>query len=75
MTQVRFDAVGTIPDEEIIIVALMARHRDKWVFVRQHGRATWEIPGGHREPGEDPDAAARPRCPLRGIGGKTRTRA
>lgn len=29
-----------------------ARYRGKWVFCRHRKRKTWEIPGGHREPGE-----------------------
>ena len=44
--------------EDVIYVVVAARHRGKWLYVRHRGRATWEIPGGHRETGEDPDAAA-----------------
>ena len=35
-----------------------ARFQNQWIFVRHRDRATWEIPGGHIEPGETPDMAA-----------------
>jgi 8-oxo-dGTP diphosphatase len=31
----------------------MARYQGHWIFVRHQSRTTWEIPGGHREVGED----------------------
>lgn len=42
-----------------LYVIIVSRHRGKWVFCRQKGRGTWEIPGGHIEPGEEADDAAR----------------
>ena len=36
-----------------------ARCGGQWVLSRHRERGTWELPGGHREPGEDIDAAAR----------------
>ena len=36
-----------------------AKHRGKWVFVRHKDRDTFELPGGHIEPGEEPEDAAR----------------
>ena len=57
--EVHFHPLNTFQDELITFVVIMARHQGKWLFVRHRGRTTWEIPGGHREPGEDPDAAAR----------------
>ncbi len=38
---------------------ILARHRGKWVFCRHRARDTWEMPGGHIEPGETPLDAAR----------------
>jgi 8-oxo-dGTP diphosphatase len=38
---------------------IAARYQGKWIFVRHCDRETWEIAGGHIEPGEDPEAAAR----------------
>ncbi len=31
----------------------------QWIFVRHRDRFTWEIPAGHIEPDEKPEAAAR----------------
>jgi 8-oxo-dGTP diphosphatase len=39
-------------------VILISRFNNKWVVVRHKERDTWEIPGGHVEPGESPDDAA-----------------
>ncbi len=42
-----------------LFVVIISRYKDKWVFCRQKNRDTWEVPGGHVEPGEDVDVAAR----------------
>ena len=47
------------PDRHALYVIIVARYKDKWIFCRQHGRVTWELPGGHIESGEDADRAAR----------------
>lgn len=36
-----------------------ARYDGKWIFCRHKERSTWEIPGGHIEPGETPLEAAK----------------
>ncbi len=46
-------------DEDIAFVVIIARYQGKYVFCRHHLRETWELPGGHREPGESLDEAAR----------------
>lgn len=56
---IRFYAPGEIPDEQIAFSVVAARMRGEWVFCRHRDRATWEMPGGHREAGETPEAAAR----------------
>ena len=38
---------------------IVARCRGKWVLCRHRDRKTWEMPGGHREPGEEIGHAAR----------------
>lgn len=38
---------------------IVARHRGKWVFCKHWERDTYELPGGHREPGEGILEAAR----------------
>lgn len=44
---------------ELLYVIILARYKNKWLFVRHKERATWEIPGGHIEPRETPFAAAK----------------
>lgn len=43
----------TVPDELLQFAVIAARHAGKWVFCMHKHRDTYEIPGGHREPGED----------------------
>lgn len=38
---------------------IAARFDGKWIFSRHKERSTWEIPGGHIEPGETPMEAAK----------------
>lgn len=42
-----------ISDECLKFAVVAARYEDKWIFCRHKERNTWEIPGGHRESGED----------------------
>ena len=47
-------------DDALLKFAVIAAvYQNKWVFVRHKHRSTWEIPGGHREPGETISEAAR----------------
>lgn len=59
-TLVRFyqneESAGNPPLKYAVIVA---RCRGKWVLCRHRNRKTWEVPGGHREPGEKIGHAAR----------------
>lgn len=52
MIQVDFMPVPSAPDGQVGFAVIMARTACGWLFVRKKGSATWEIPGGHREPGE-----------------------
>ena len=54
---VQFYAADTAAELRSAVVA--ARCGGQWVLSRHRERGTWELPGGHREPGEDIDAAAR----------------
>lgn len=58
-TKVSFYAPSEIDDELIKYAVIAAMHKDKWVFCRHKKRTTWEIPGGHREPGEEISETAR----------------
>lgn len=54
-----FQEYGTLPTGLIRYAVIAARHKGQWLVVRQRGRQTWEIPGGHREAGESPEEAAQ----------------
>lgn len=57
---VSFPEVGTITDRDLTYVVIVAETKGKWIFCKHKDRDTWEIPGGHIEPGEKPmEAAAR----------------
>lgn len=51
MTLIRF--YDEVPDELLKFAVILTMHNGKWVFCRHRERNTWEIPGGHREDGED----------------------
>lgn len=43
----------------LTFVLILTREEDKWLFVRQRERGTWEMPAGHIEAGETAEEAAR----------------
>lgn len=51
MTSVKF--YDKAADELFRFAVIITRHNGKWVFCKHRERDTLEIPGGHREPGED----------------------
>lgn len=58
MTKVNF--YENVDDSLLKFAVIIARHNGKWVFCKHKKRDTWEVPGGHREPGENIlDAAKR----------------
>ncbi len=44
---------------QLQLVAILSNINGQWLWVRNKARNTWELPGGHIEPGETPDEAAR----------------
>lgn len=48
--EVRF--YESVEDELLKYAVILSRAQDRFVFCRHRDRDTWEIPGGHREPGE-----------------------
>ncbi len=59
MTEVIFYKPGEIDDALLRFAVIMARMDGQWIFCRHKARTTWEIPGGHREPGEEIADTAR----------------
>lgn len=59
MTEVTFYEPEEIADSLLKFAVIAARFENRWIFCRHKKRTTWEIPGGHREPGEAIDDAAR----------------
>lgn len=51
MTKVNF--YENVADSLLKFAVIIARHNGKWVFCKHKKRDTWEVPGGHREPGEN----------------------
>lgn len=51
MLEVKF--YDTIDDALLKFAVIISRSNGKWVFCRHKGRDTYEVPGGHRESGED----------------------
>lgn len=59
MIEVAFHNPQEIDDSRLLFAVIAARYRNHWVFCRHKDRATWEIPGGHRESGESVGETAR----------------
>ena len=57
MIEVKF--FNTVDDSLLKFAVIMARYVDGWLFCRHKQRTTWEVPGGHREPGESIDDTAK----------------
>ncbi len=51
MPVVRF--YETVADDLLRFAVILSRTQGKYVFCKHRERDTWEIPGGHREAGED----------------------
>lgn len=49
--EVRF--YDSINDDLLKFAVIIARTGGKWIFCKHKERDTYEVPGGHREPGED----------------------
>ena len=50
MPQVKF--YETVEDSLLKFAVIISHVGEKWVFCKHKNRDTYEIPGGHREPGE-----------------------
>lgn len=59
MVKVHFYEKTAVANENLKYAVIVAKYQGKWIFCRHKKRSTWEIPGGHREPGETALEAAR----------------
>ncbi len=51
MTEVKF--YDNMDDELLKFAVIITKAKNKYVFCKHKDRDTWEIPGGHREQGEN----------------------
>lgn len=51
MTKVNF--YDKIEDDQLKFAVIISRSNNKWVFCKHRDRNTYEVPGGHREKGEN----------------------
>ncbi len=59
MLEIQFYDLGSINEDELKFAVISAVHKGKWVYVRHKERTSWEIAGGHREPGETIEETAK----------------
>lgn len=57
MTEVRF--YDSVDDSRLKFAVILSRCGTQFVFCKHRQRDTWEVPGGHREPDEAIEDAAR----------------
>ena len=57
MVEVRF--YDKVDDSLLKFAVIITKTGGRWVFCKHKGRDTYEVPGGHREPGEVIDETAR----------------
>lgn len=57
MVEVRF--YDKADDSLLKFAVIITKTEGRWVFCKHKDRDTYEVPGGHREPGEDIEETAR----------------
>lgn len=53
MIDVLFCSENEIADNLLEFAVIIATYKNKYIFCRHKERVTWEVPGGHREDGEN----------------------
>ncbi|MBC6003212.1 MAG: NUDIX domain-containing protein [Paeniclostridium sordellii] len=53
MINVNFFKWDEIDDNDLLFAVIVSRFQNKWILAKHKDRETWEIPGGHREKGEE----------------------
>lgn len=59
MSDIKVNFYESVPDERLKFAVIVSKYRGKWVWCKHRERDTYEIPGGHREVGEDIADTAR----------------
>lgn len=49
----------SVDDSLLKFAVIISKHKDKWVFCKHKERTTYEVPGGHREAGEEINDTAK----------------
>ena len=57
--ELKFYELDEIEESLLTRVVIVSKYKAKWIFVKQKGKDTWEIPGGKIEPGETPLEAVK----------------
>ena len=57
--EIGFHNIGEVANEDLKFAVIVSKFQDQWIFVRHKDRDTWEIPGGHRELGENINETAK----------------
>lgn len=57
MAKVKF--YENIEDELLKFAVIISKSQNQYIFCKHKNRDTWEVPGGHREPGEMIEDTAR----------------
>jgi len=55
---IEFYELNIINDELLEFAVIYSMYKNEWVFVKHKDRTTWEMPGGHREFGENINTTA-----------------
>lgn len=58
MLKVKFFEWNEIDDNQLKFAVIVAKFKNQLILAKHKDRETWEIPGGHREKGEDIDRTA-----------------
>lgn len=49
----------SVDDSFLKFAVIISKHKDKWVLCKHKERTTYEVPGGHREAGEEINDTAK----------------
>lgn len=59
MSNIKVNFYESVPDERLKFAVIVSKYRGRWVWCKHRERDSYEIPGGHREVGENITDTAR----------------